>query len=265
MTSIESRQNGTLKHLARLARDKKYRISCGEILCEGSKMLGEALQAGMRLCIVLVRSECTQPTQLLAQRAGQAGAQLYCAQAELFAQASSVETPQEVIFTCMPPVFTRDILHHAKRVLLLDGIQDPGNMGTILRTADAFALDAVVLAEGCTDGYAPKVVRATMGAIFRLPVLQMPLEEAVATVRQAGLPIYAAALTKDAMTVCDVALSRSAVIIGSEGHGVSQQALQWCDKSIVLPMQGSAESLNAGVAAAILMWEMTKNCEKDEG
>ncbi len=257
MTIIESRQNGTLKHLARLVRDKKYRRSAGEMLCEGEKMLGEALSSGVQISTVLTRAGAAVDEALLL-RAEQAGAALFCAEAALFAQASDVETPQPVLFACVPRVFDADVLTGARRVLVLDGLQDPGNLGTILRTADAFAIDAVVLTPGCADPHAPKVVRATMGAAFRLPVVHLPLTDAIARLRGEGLPVYAAALTADALPVVSVPLGRSAVIIGNEGRGVSADALALSDERVILPMQGCAESLNAGVAASIFLWEMSK-------
>ena len=139
------------------------------------------------------------------------------------------------------------------------GLQDPGNLGTILRTADAFALDLVILCEGCTDPTAPKVVRATMGAAFRQPVCQMPLTDAVSALRAQQIPVYAAALEPDSVPVPAEGLpARAAVIIGNEGRGVTAAALEQCDQKLIIPMAGRAESLNAGVAAAILIWEMTK-------
>ncbi|MCB6366420.1 RNA methyltransferase [Intestinibacillus massiliensis] len=264
MTVIESRQNGTLRHLSRLAREKKYRVACGEMLCEGEKMLYEALSSGVSVRTVLLHEDADSLARGLALQAEAAGAKLFSALGALLRQASDVETPQGVVFSCVPPVFGEGVIAGASRVLLLDGLQDPGNMGTILRTADAFALDAVVLCEGCTDPYAPKVVRATMGAIFRLPTLRLPRAAAFAACRAAGLPVYAAALAEGSLPVQQAALSRCAVAIGNEGRGVSAETLAACDQKIIIPMDGRAESLNAGVAAAILMWEMArKNARND--
>lgn len=258
-TQITSRQNGTLKHFARLAREKKYRQSCGEMLCEGEKMLHEALRSGMQVKTVLALAGARDDLgRALLLRAEDTGASMFTAPDALFKLASDVETPQNIIFSCAFPTFESACLRAARRILVLDGLQDPGNMGTILRTADAFALDAVILAEGCADPYAPKVVRATMGAIFRQPIVRLPLEQAIATLRVQGIPVYAAALTEQAVPAGAVRLQNSAVIIGNEGRGVSQMALKRADAHIILPMRGCAESLNAGVAAAILMWEMTK-------
>ena len=224
MIEIQSRQNAALKHLARLGRERKYRRSTGEMLCEGEKMLGEALRSGAKLKTVLVRDGWDSPL------------------------VKEAEEPQ----------WTADALDGAGQVLLLDGLQDPGNLGTILRTAEAFALGAVVLCEGCADPFSPKVVRSTMGAVFRLPCVTLPLAEAAERLHKNGLPLYATALHEDSVPLSSVSLSKAAAIIGSEGKGVTEQALRLSDRRVIIPMKGRAESLNAGVAAAIVIYEMTK-------
>lgn len=259
MIEIESRQNAALRHLARLGRERKYRRSTGEMLCEGEKMLREALASGAQVRTLLARAERADRLSagLLAQLQ-QSGTALYTAPDALFRRASGVETPQSVIFSCIQPRWEADALDGKDQVLLLDGLQDPGNLGTILRTAEAFALGAVVLCEGCADLFSPKVVRATMGAVFRLPCVQMPLAAAVNQLRQNGLPVYATALHADSVPIGETPLSRAAVIIGSEGRGVTTAALTLSDKRMVIPMRGRAESLNAAAAAAIVIYQMTK-------
>lgn len=225
------------------------------MLCEGEKMLGEALRSGAELKTVLVRAGWNSP---LIEEAEAQGAALYCAPDALFRLASEVETPQNVIFSCVQPQWTAEALDGAQQVLLLDGLQDPGNLGTILRTAEAFALGAVVLCEGCADPFSPKVVRSTMGAVFRLPCVALPLAEAAEKLHKNGLSLYATALHEDSVPLSSVPLGRAAVIIGSEGKGVTEQALRLSDQRVIIPMKGRAESLNAGVAAAIVIYEMTK-------
>lgn len=256
MTLIESRQNGTLRHLARLAREKKYRRASGEMVCEGEKLLGEALSSGARVKTVLLRSDAGDSLRALAAQAEAAGAVLASAPPPLFSLASDVETPQGVIFTCESPVIP-GALPAVQCALLLDGVQDPGNLGTIIRSADAFGLEALIFCEGCADPTAPKVVRSTMGAVFRQPLYRLPLTQAVERLRALGLPVYAAALRQDSVPV--TSLGPCAVIVGSEGHGVSAESLALCDRPILLPMTGRAESLNAGVAASLLIWEMQKS------
>lgn len=260
MIMIESRQNGTLKHLARLAREKKYRQNQNEMLCEGEKMLYEALSSKIQLKTVLaldgMRDDIGRGLLLQAE---QAGAALYTAPAELFRLASNVETPQNIVFSCVPPVFNQNVLKSNSHVVILDGVQDPGNMGTILRTAEAFAIDAVILSNRCTDPFAPKVVRATMGAIFRQPILRLSVAQAVAELHKMEVPTYAAALVHHAVPIDTMPLDRCAIIIGNEGNGVSEEAIALADRAVVIPMQGNAESLNAGIAASIFMWEMVKD------
>ena len=229
------------------------------MLCEGGKMLYEAISSGAQVRILLVRAgrEDQLPSGLL-ERAEQMGAALYTAPDALFRLASEVETPQDVIFSCCQPVWTAEAMDGKKQVLLLDGLQDPGNLGTILRTAEAFALGAVVLCEGCADPFSPKVVRSTMGAVFRLPCVRLPLADAITQLRGQGMAVYATALHADSVPLGTVPLGRAAVIIGSEGRGVTQQAIEMSDKRVIIPMHGRAESLNAGVAAAIVIYEMTK-------
>ena len=252
MIEIQSRQNAALKHLARLGRERKYRRSTGEMLCEGEKMLTEALRSGAEIKTVLVRRGFESGELRQAEKQGAA---MYCAEDALFCLASEVESPQNVIFSCMQPQWDAAALDDREQVLLLDGLQDPGNLGTILRTAEAFALGAVVLCEGCADPFSPKVVRSTMGAVFRRPVWSATPEELGALLRRSGIPLYGAALRPDALDARQVDYSRCALAIGSEGRGLSREVLELCDKTVLIPMSPRCESLNAAIAAAVLLWE----------
>ena len=162
---------------------------------------------------------------------------------------SPMETPQGVVFSCRMGRNEPPARLEPGRYVLLDGVQDPGNVGTILRTADAFGWSAFLL-PGCADLYNPKTVRAAMGVHFRSPVRRCGLEEAAALVKGAGMPLYATALRADTEDVRAVDLTRCGVFIGSEGRGVSQAALACCDKTVRIPMAAACESLNAAAAAA---------------
>ena len=137
-------------------------------------------------------------------------------------------------------------------------MQDPGNVGTVIRTANALGMDAVVLTGACADFYSPKTVRAAMGALFRQPVLTCSMDELMQLLHAHGLKLYGAALTDAAQDLRRVPLSPAAVAIGSEGRGLSAQLLAQCDGQIIIPMQPGAESLNAAVAASVVMWEIAR-------
>ena len=141
---------------------------------------------------------------------------------------------------------------------MLEGVQDPGNVGTVIRTANALGMDAVALTGACADLYSPKTVRAAMGALFRQPVLTCTTDELMQLLHARGLKLYGAALTDAAQDLRHVPLSPAAVAIGSEGRGLSAQLLAQCDGQIIIPMQPGAESLNAAVAAAVVMWEIAR-------
>lgn len=180
----------------------------------------------------------------------------YTADAELVEYASPLmHSPGPVFTVRIPEMCLRERLRH---VIVLEGVQDPGNVGTVIRTANALGMDAVVLTGACADLYSPKTVRAAMGALFRQPVLTCTQDELVQLLRANGLKLYGAALTDTAQDLRRVPLSPAAVAIGSEGRGLSAQLLSQCDGQIIIPMQPGAESLNAAVAAAVVMWEIAR-------
>jgi TrmH family RNA methyltransferase len=137
----------------------------------------------------------------------------------------------------------------------LDGIQDPGNLGTILRTADALQIP-VALLEGCADPYSHKVVRASMGAVFRTPVQQTTWEEAKLRCEDAGIAVAVTALSDRAVDIRRASLNEMAVVIGSEGQGVRHEIIEAAAHELIIPMNPNCESLNAAIAAAIVMWQM---------
>ena len=168
---------------------------------------------------------------------------------------SPMQTPQGALFLCRLPEQTT--FAPVAGMLLLDGIQDPGNLGTILRTADAFGVP-VALLEGCADPYSHKVVRASMGAVFRTPVVQTTWEQAKESYRAASIAVAVTALSDTAADIRQAPVGEMAVVIGSEGKGVRQEILDSADQKLIIPMSSRCESLNAAIAAAIVMWQMGK-------
>ena len=247
MEAITSRTNPLCTHFRKLASSRAYREKTGECLCDSPKLLREAVQWGQTVTAVLYTEGAELPSLAESTRVARVPE-------HVMASVSPMETPQGVVFSCRkgrtdPPE------HLAPgRYLLLDGVQDPGNVGTILRTADAFQW-TVLLLPGCADLYNPKTLRAGMGVQFRRASYCCALDRAVSLIRAAGLPLYATALTADTADVRDVDLTRCAVVIGSEGRGISQAALEACGRTVKIPMGDACESLNAAVAAAVVLWE----------
>ncbi|MCD7947360.1 MAG: RNA methyltransferase [Oscillospiraceae bacterium] len=244
---ITSRQNPFSVHVRKLGRSRAYRREQKAFLIEGPKLLDEALRWGA-VVETVVTGENPPPMP--------EGTRHVTVPDDLLRHLSDTETPQGVIAVCALPELTHIDPIKPGRYLVLDGVQDPGNVGTIWRTADAFGADGIFLLPGCADPYAPKTVRATMGACFRLPVWDHEPERLKAGLRRAGIPLYAAALRQDSEDIRRFSASPAAVVIGSEGSGVSPAVLACCDGLLHIPMQPQCESLNAAIAAAVVLWEL---------
>ena len=248
MERITSRSNQLLAHIRKLGTSRSYRREMGEFLCDGGKLLEEALRWQAPITAVVCREGAALPPLPEAVRQ-------VAVPADVLASVSPVETPQSLLFTVRMPAEKAPAALEGRRYLALEGVQDPGNVGTMIRTADAFDADGVILLEGCADLYNPKTVRSTMGAIFRRPVFSCPLAELSALAREAALPLWGAALREDTADLRGADLRRGVILIGSEGRGLSPAALAACDRTVRIPMSGRCESLNAAAAAAILLWE----------
>ena len=249
---ITSRSNPLIARIRRLRDSRAARRKEGVLLGEGPKLLEEALRWGARLDAVACAPGCPLPPL-------PGEVQVAELPEDLLAYAGDTRTPQGVLFLARIPRHTLPQRPEGEHYLLLDGVQDPGNVGTIWRTADAFGADGLILGPGCADPWSPKTVRSTMGAAFRLPVYEQELDAAAEKLSAAGLPLYAAALGEPCSDVRRMDLGRCAVIIGSEGRGVSDQALKLCRGTLRIPMTGRCESLNAAVAAAVVLWEMGRD------
>lgn len=253
MERITSRQNSLCTHLRRLAASASYRRQCGEFLCDSPKLLREALLwKADSLRTVVFTEDAELPGEL------PEGIRLVEVPVSVMESVSPAKTPQGVLTVCaMPPVELPERLD-GKHYVVLDGVQDPGNVGTILRTADAFWADGVFLLNACADIYGPKTVRASMGAVFRCPVWTCEPKRLKELLEASDIPLYGAALREDTRDARDVDYSRAAVAIGSEGQGLSQALLDVCTRTVKIPMSVHCESLNAAAAAAALLWEMAR-------
>lgn len=247
MESLSSRQNKIIGHIRKLGTDKAYRYCCGEAVCDGLKLLREAIMWNMKIGVVLWDGQ--------AQIELPADVKQYCVPEELLDYASPLKNSSGPLFTFSMPAWPID---KPGKCLVLETIQDPGNLGTVLRTANALGMDSVILTGECADIYNPKTIRATMGAVFRQRVLSMSREELRDYLSRYGMKLYGAALSEKSRDIRSIELNDTAVAIGSEGKGLSEVLLSLCDGQLIIPMSKACESLNAGVAAAIVMWELTR-------
>ena len=253
MERITSRQNPLVARLRKLGNDKKTRRQEGVFLCEGHKLVEEALRWNA-VVETLVVAEGIEPPRELPE-----GVRLVEVPADVLKSVSTVDTPQGMLAVCRTPDLTPPKTLTPGLYLVLDGVQNPGNVGTVWRTADAFGAEGVFLLPGCAEPFSPKTVRSTMGACFRLPVWETGLEELTVLLKTAELPLYATALREDTADLRAADLSRAAVVIGSEGRGVSQAVLDACALTLKIPMRDRCESLNAAVAASVALWEGWRN------
>ena len=252
METITSRSNPLCTHLRKLASDRAYRRKCGEFLCDSPKLLEEALVHGGDLRTVVCTEDAALPPI-------PAGVRRVSVPADVMKSVSPAQAPQGVLAVCAMRAPALPEMLPGKRYVVLDGVQDPGNVGTILRTADAFRADGMFLVNGCADLYNPKTVRATMGAVFRCPVWNCDIPNLRRLLTNSGLPLYGAALRADTVDARTLDYSRCAIAIGSEGKGLSQALLAVCDQTVLIPMSDHCESLNAAMAATVLLWEAARN------
>ena len=242
---ITSRKNPLLQQVKKLLSSKKAREEAGLFAADGTKLLAEAVKyyPGLHTVILSDGVEAEVPDSV----------RLIRVPGDVMESISPMATPQGALFLCQLPEKTE--LKAKPGMLLLDGIQDPGNLGTILRTADALDVPVVML-EGCADPYSHKVVRSSMGAVLRTPVIQSDWETAKKACAEAGIPVGVTALSDRAKDLRQSPLASMAVVIGSEGQGVRREILDSADAELIIPMNPHCESLNAAVAATIVMWQM---------
>ena len=242
---ITGRKNPLIQKVRRLATSASERRKERLFLGDGTKLLEEAVRywPGLDTVILADEVEAEVPESVRLVRVPR----------EIMEYISPMETPQGAVFLCRLPEKTAFVPKPG--MLVLDGIQDPGNVGTILRTADALEIP-VVLLEGCADPYGWKVVRSSMGAVFRSPVVQSTWAEVSAKCKEAGVDIGVTALSDRAEDIRQTDLKNMALVIGSEGRGVRKEILEAADRELIIPMNPRCESLNAAIAAAIVMWQM---------
>lgn len=246
---VTSRKNATLQLVRKLLSSRKSRTENGLFVSDGTKLLQEAVKWYPGLDTVILSE--TLPVPPLPD-----DVKVFLVPENVMESISPMEAPQGALFLCRLPEHRQTEIRPG--MLVLDGVQDPGNLGTILRTADALNVP-VVLADGCADPYSWKTVRASMGAVFRTQPMMATGDEIIRSCKEQGIQLAVTALSDRAEDIRSADLSQMAVVIGSEGRGVGRLFLDSCDRELIIPMNSRCESLNAAIAATIVMWQMQVN------
>lgn len=258
MQVISSKDNETIKQIRKL-KDKKYRDQNKEFIIEGIKLLKEAIQEKAKIKTIVVCDDCekngTLDKKLLYEMAKYNC--IYVTE-KVFNILTDVSNPQGVLAVVEKNNDINNINFDDDLILILDNLQDPGNLGTIIRTLDSVNLKQIIVSKGSSDVYNPKVVRSTMGAIFRVKVLESEnLQETIKEIKKHKFKILATDLNTNS-SIYDEKYSKCAIIIGNEANGVSKEILSLADKKIKIPMLGKTESLNASVATGIILYEYVR-------
>ena len=258
MADITSVKNPLVRDL-RALKDRRAREEAGQFLVEGEKLLREALACGLAPGAALLEAGREGEFYELARLLAAAGAQVHFAPRHVLEAVCDTKTPQGACCAfALPPGW--DLAVAPDRIAALDGVQDPGNLGAIWRTADAAGFGALLLGAGCADRYGPKAQRAAMGSGFRLPSLVAPdLAAALMDLRARGYQIVISALDGAPFYRRPALGERFVLVIGSEARGVGEAVARAANLRLKLPMRGGAESLNAAVAAGIMMYELCRD------
>ena len=272
MQRISSKDNSLIKHIKRL-KEKKYRDEYGEFIIEGLKVINEAIQEKADIRHIVVCDGCDN-SEMIESHLKYEMARLdfiYVPQ-NIFKMISDVENPQGVLAVIgkikndnnqekdeiEEAEHTSNINLNEDIILALDDIQDPGNLGTILRTADSVGLNQILVSKATADAYNPKVVRSTMGAIFRVNVIECEnLKETLKELQSKDYKVMTTSL-KAKKSIYEVDYKKKIIIIGNEANGVSKEILNIADEKVIIPMLGKTESLNASVATGVILYEYVR-------
>lgn len=242
---ITSLENEKVKKYRKLKK-RKYREEYGEFIVEGMHLVLEAFKSGIIIELIMEENSAIPlPCPYV-----------YVTK-EIIKKVSDLDTPSDIMALCkrLPD---RDLI--GNKLLILDEVQDPGNLGTILRSAKAFNIDTVILSENTVDLYNPKVIRATQGMLFHLNVISRKIDTLLDVLKSREIPIYGSSVDygMDVCTLSKKDKEKYALVVGNEGNGLRSTTLEKCDKRLYIKMNERVESLNVAVATSILLYELDK-------
>ncbi|MEE0865294.1 MAG: RNA methyltransferase [Clostridia bacterium] len=258
MQSISSKENELIKHIKKL-KDKKERDISNEYVIEGIKLIQEAIQENVNIKQIIVCDDCDKtegiPKDLMYEIA-----KYDCVYVtkKIFKYISEVQEPQGILAVIEKNNLDKDIDYNQDIIVALNDVQDPGNLGTILRTVDSIGLTQIIVSKGTADSYNPKVVRSTMGAIFRIKIIECEdLEKILKEIKKHKFKVVVTSLQTE-NTIYEINYNKKVIVIGNEAKGVEQKIQQIADEKIKIPMLGKTESLNASVATGIVLYEYVR-------
>jgi len=265
MNHISSRNNAIIKNVIKLNSNAKERREQKVFAAEGLRLCEEALKSNAQIESAFISETAFQNNNGFAKQLCGRAIHSYMVSDNLFKSISATKTPQGILILIkiLDKTETFDRINGNKNYILLEDIQDPNNMGAILRSAAALWVNGVILSKHCCDIYSPKVVRGSMGAVFKLlfQYAENP-KDYVVSFNKSGIS-YAAVVNESAIKINEVSFSgHSLIVIGNEANGLSKELVDSCSKKVIIPMDEKSESLNAAAAASILMWELIRNGQK---
>ena len=258
MQVITSKDNELVKNIKKL-KEKKYRDLNNQFIVEGIKIVAEAIEENADIDCIVICEDCVNDGSIDKKILYEI-AKFKCIYVteKIFDTLTDVTNPQGILAVINRKNTETNIDYTADFIVVLDGIQDPGNLGTILRTVDSANLKQIVVSKETADSYNPKVVRSTMGGIFRVNIIKSDnLAEQLKQMQKYGFEIVVTSLDTN-NSIYDINYNKKVVVIGNEANGVSKEIQELADKKVIIPMLGKTESLNAGVAAGIMIYEYVR-------
>lgn len=255
--NVSSRKNDAVRRFRELSRDKKMRDESGLFAAEGDHLCGELSRSDYALPLFLYTEKAAEKYPHTVGALLEKARESVVITEDIAEYISDTKSPQGLFVIGEKPA-RAEFSDNTRRIVILDGVQDPGNVGTVVRTAEALGIDGALLLNGCADIWSPKTMRASMGSVFRLPCVVSDGVSEIARLISRGFSVYGAKLDKGALRLGEFNFPElSAVVIGSEGSGISPEISDSCSHSLYIPISG-AESLNAAAAAAIILWELSR-------
>lgn len=257
MQRITSKDNSLIKHIKKL-KEKKYRDEYNEYIVEGIKLVKEAMQEKAEIKQIIVCEDCDSGILETHFKYEMAKFDFIYVPESIFKILSDVDNPQGVLAVISKENTENDIDINEDIIVALDDIQDPGNLGTILRTIDSVGLTQILVSKGTADSFNPKVVRSTMGAIFRVNIIQCEnLKQTLKELQEEKYKVMCTSL-KAKKTIYQVDYNKKILVIGNEANGVSKEIQNLADEKVIIPMLGKTESLNASVATGVILYEYVR-------